>query len=167
LTNALYLSEQGRILWGMEISWQLVIDCTDPRTMVEFWSQAMRYIPEPPPAPHATWREHWQAMGVPDDELGPGVGDLPESLVDPQGNGPRWWFQQVPEAKSIKNRLHVDLLVGGGRSVEFETRKERVTHEAQRLADLGATIREVMDLPEMDHFAVCMADPEGNEFDVV
>ena len=73
----------------------------------------------------------------------------------------------VPEAKSIKNRLHVDLLVGGGRSVEFEVRRQRVDQEAQRLVALGATIRQVMDLPEMDHFAVCMADPEGNEFDVV
>lgn len=161
------MSARKRILCGMENSWQLVIDCADPQRMVEFWSQAMHYIPEPPPAPHATWREHWQAMGVPEDELGPGVGDLPESLVDPQGHGPRWWFQQVPEAKSIKNRLHVDLLVGGGRSVEFEVRRQRADQEAQRLVALGATIRQVMDLPEMDHFAVCMADPEGNEFDVV
>lgn len=158
---------QRRILWGMENSWQLVIDCTDPRTMVEFWSQAMHYIPEPPPTPHTTWREYWQAMGVPDNELPPGVGDVPESLIDPQGRGPRWWFQQVPESKSIKNRLHVDLLVGGGRSIPFEKRKITVNSEAERLVALGATIRSVMDLPEMDHFAVCMADPEGNEFDVV
>ncbi|MGP9529379.1 VOC family protein [Arthrobacter sp. S41] len=151
----------------MKSSWQLVIDCNDPRVMVEFWSQAMHYIPEPPPSPHTTWRSYWQAMGVPAEELPPGAGDIPESLIDPQGHGPRWWFQQVPESKSIKNRLHVDLLVGGGRSVPFEERKTQVNKEAERLVALGASIRSVMDLPEMDHFAACMADPEGNEFDVV
>ncbi|WP_159612705.1 VOC family protein [Glutamicibacter sp. JC586] len=151
----------------MNTSWQLVVDCADPQLMVEFWSQALHYAPEPPPASHQTWRAYWQEMGVPEEELPPGAGDLAESLVDPQERGPRWWFQQVPESKSIKNRLHVDLLVGGGRGVPFEQRKQRVRQEAKRLVSLGAVIRHEMNSPEMDHFAVCLADPEGNEFDVV
>ena len=162
-----YVSVQGSILWGMDTSWQLVVDCTDPQTMVEFWSQALHYIPEPPPAPHATWHAYWQFMGVPAEELEPEAGELPESIIDPIGHGPRWWFQQVPERKSIKNRLHIDLRVGGGRGVDFETRKARVSQESERLVALGAQIRHVMDRAEMDHFAVCMSDPEGNEFDVV
>lgn len=79
----LYMSERERRLWFMNTSWQMVLDCADPRIMVEFWSQALHYVPEPPPAPHPTWRAYWQDMGVPDEELAPGAGDIAESIIDP------------------------------------------------------------------------------------
>ncbi|MGV2854804.1 VOC family protein [Glutamicibacter sp. AGC13] len=151
----------------MENTWQIVIDCARPQAMVRFWAEALRYVPEPAPDGHPTWRAYWQSMGVPDDELPPGTGDEPESLVDPQGGGPRIWFQQVSEAKSIKNRLHLDLLVSGGRGVRFEERRQNITDEAERLVALGAKVRTVHDMPEMGHFAICMFDIEGNEFDIV
>lgn len=106
-------------------------------------------------------------LGVPEDELPPGAGDVPESLVDPHGGGPRIWFQQVPEAKHVKNRLHLDLLVSGGRGVRFEQRRQIITDEAERLVGLGAKVQTVHDMPEMGHFAICMLDIEGNEFDIV
>lgn len=150
----------------MENTWQIVVDCAAPQAMVKFWAQALHYVPEPAPEGHRTWRTYWQSMGVPEDELPPGAGEIPESLVDLQGGGPRIWFQQVPESKSIKNRLHLDLLVGGGRGVRFEQRRQTVTDEAERLVGLGATVRAVHDMPEMGHFAICMFDIEGNEFDI-
>lgn len=151
----------------MENTWQIVIDCAAPQAMVKFWAQALHCIPEPAPEGHRTWRAYWQSMGVPEAELPPGAGETPESLVDLQGGGARIWFQQVPEAKSIKNRLHLDLLVGGGHGVHFEQRRQTVTDEAERLVALGAAVRTVHDMPEMGHFAICMLDIEGNEFDIV
>lgn len=104
-----------------EMTVQLTIDCSDPRRMVAFWAEALGYVPEPPPAGHATWRAHWVAAGVPEEELPPGAGDVPESIVDPSGRGPRVWFQQVPEPKVAKNRWHFDLKVGGGREVPWRS----------------------------------------------
>jgi hypothetical protein len=72
----------------------------------------------------------------------------------------------VDEAKTVKNRLHFDLGVSGGRSVPFETRKGRVDAEADRLSNLGATRIDVYFEEGVDHYAVAMLDPEGNEFDI-
>ena len=63
-----------------------------------------------------------------------------DCIIDPDGGGPRIWFQVVPEQKTVKNRFHLDVHVSGGRAVPIETRRQRVDAEAQRLADLGATM---------------------------
>ncbi|WP_120991039.1 VOC family protein [Arthrobacter sp. AG1021] len=150
-----------------EMTMQLTIDCAHPQLMVEFWAEALGYVQEPPPAGHASWRAYWQDLGVPDEELSPGSGDLPESIIDPTGRGPRIWFQQVPESKTMKNRWHFDLQVGGGRGVPLETRVERVGAAAKRLVARGAVVLGIHDEPSMGHYAIAMQDPEGNEFDVV
>lgn len=41
-----------------EMTLQLTIDCADPRRLVTFWAEALRYVPEPPPAGHASWRAY-------------------------------------------------------------------------------------------------------------
>ncbi|MFF9623687.1 VOC family protein [Streptomyces griseosporeus] len=151
----------------MEMTLQLVIDCADPQRLVRFWADALGYVPEPAPGGHATWRAYWEAMGVPDDELPPGAGETPESIVDPAGRGPRVWFQQVPEAKTGKNRLHLDLKVGGGRDVPLADRMVRVDAAVERLTRAGATVLRITDAPEMGHYAALLQDPEGNEFCVV
>ncbi|GDY57655.1 hypothetical protein SVIO_082780 [Streptomyces violaceusniger] len=87
--------------------------------------------------------------------------------MDPEGQGPRVWFQQVPESKVTKNRLHLDLKVGGGRDVPLAVRTERVTATVDRLKKAGATVLRIMDGPEMEYYAVVLQDPEGNEFCVV
>lgn len=143
--------------------YQITIDCADPDRMARFWAVALGYELQGPPDGFETWREYWLSVGVPEDE----VEDSFDSVVDPAGVKPRIWFQQVPEAKAGKNRLHFDLLVGGGRSVPIETRRERVVAESERLVAAGATERHRKDQPEYDHFFIGMADPEGNEFDVV
>jgi hypothetical protein len=63
----------------------------------------------------------------------------------------------------VKNRLHLDLGVGGGRQVPLETRRERVDAEAERLLAAGATRLRILSEEAVDHYAVVMADPEGNE----
>jgi hypothetical protein len=146
----------------MTVRFQLVIDCADPEPLARFWAAALGYELEPPPAGFASWDEYWRDLGVPEDELGIGA----DRIVDPSGQGPRFWFQVVPERKAVKNRLHLDIGVGGGRAVPIETRRQRVDAEAARLVDLGALLVGVHDTEGLDHYAVAMRDPEGNEFDV-
>ncbi len=81
------------------------------------------------------------------------------------GSGSR----SCPTARPSSNRLHIDIHASGGRDLPIETRKKRVDAEALRLCDLGATL--LSDLSEeleegVDHYAVALKDPEGNEFDI-
>jgi len=71
----------------------------------------------------------------------------------------------VAELKAVKNRLHLDVSVSGGRAFPIETRRQRVGAEAERLAGLGATRVRVLSEAGLDHYGVAMQDPEGNEFD--
>jgi hypothetical protein len=141
---------------------QLVIDCADPEPLARFWAAALGYELEPPPAGFAGWDDYWREVGVPEEELGAG----PDRIIDPAGGGPRIWFQVVPEGKAIKNRFHLDVLVGGGRSVPLAERRQRVDAEARRLAELGATMVRVLSEEGLDHYGMAMTDPEGNEFDI-
>ena len=143
--------------------YQITVDCQNPILLAEFWAQALPdYTLQGPPDGFETWRSFWESVGVHDEELADGTDRIESST-----GGPQIWFQQVPEVKSIKNRFHFDLLVGGGRSIPIVERKRRVRAEAERLSSLGATVTTESDTPEYDHFFVAMRDPEGNEFDIV
>lgn len=146
----------------MSVRYQLVIDCTDPDRQARFWAAALGYVLAPPPSGFATWNDYYRDLGVPEEELVDGV----DRISDPQGGGPAIWFNVVSEAKAVKNRLHIDVHASGDRSDPIEVRKQRVDAEAQRLAGLGATITVVMQQDGLDHYAVGMKDPEGNEFDI-
>jgi hypothetical protein len=151
----------------MPVRFQLVIDCAEPGPLARFWAAALGYVLEPPPDGFAAWDDWRRAIGLPDSELGLGA----DSIVDPAGAGPRIWFHQVPEGKVAKNRLHLDVHASGGRSVvdlsvPLAARRERVDAEARRLADLGATITGALSADGLDHYAMGMKDPEGNEFDI-
>ena len=137
----------------MAASIDLTLDCADAQALAAFWKTALGYIDEPPPAPFAT-REEWFAQL-----------DLPEAnsvddaawLCDPDGVGPRLSILTVPEPKTVKNRLHIDIRVPGHGSAE--QRWARIRSESERLVRAGGTILETFD----GHHVV-MADPEGNEF---
>jgi hypothetical protein len=146
----------------MGVRYQLVIDCVDPELLIRFWAAALGYEIEPPPAGFATWDDWRRDIGLPEEAMGTGA----DSIIDPEGGGPRIWFQVMPDSKTVKNRLHLDVHVSGGRAIPLATRRQRVDAEARRLSDLGATL--VGDLSEegVDHYAVAMKDPEGNEFDI-
>jgi hypothetical protein len=144
------------------VRFQLVIDCASPELLAHFWAEALHYEIEPPPTGFDTWDDFYRSIGVPEDELGIGA----DSVADPRGEGPRIWFPIVPEAKSIKNRLHIDVHASGGRDTPLESRRELVEAEAARLVALGATRLGGLQEEGLDHYAVAMADPEGNEFDI-
>jgi catechol 2,3-dioxygenase-like lactoylglutathione lyase family enzyme len=139
---------------------QVTIDCADPDRLARFWAEALGYRLQEPPDGFDSWQAYWVSRGLPPEEVEDGY----DAIVDPDGVGPRIWFQPVPEGKVVKNRLHLDLDVGGGRGAPLAVRRERVDAEADRLAAAGATRFRVLSEEAVDHYAVVMQDPEGNEF---
>jgi len=134
----------------------IVIDCADPGALARFWMQALDYVERPPPAGYASWAEYDAAVGGPGDEAGC-------SIADPDGVGPRIFFQPVPEPKTVKNRVHLDIRVGGQGS--YEERWQRIQDGVAPLVALGAT--ELRRHPDPQDYFIVLADPEGNEFCLV
>jgi hypothetical protein len=79
----------------MAVSFQRVIDCTDPDRLARFWAAALGYVLAPPPEGFATWDDYWRDFALDEEELG--VGD--DRIMDPDGAGPSIWFQVVPEGQ--------------------------------------------------------------------
>ena len=150
----------------MTVRYQLVINCIGhPEVLARFWAQALGYELEAPPKDFATWDVWRRAVGLPESWTGRGT----DCIIDPAGAGPRIWFQVVPDPKTTSNRLHLDVHASGGPGLPIETRKQRVDAEARRLCGLGATLlSDLYEAPDdgVDHYAVAMLDPEGNEFDI-
>ena len=110
---------------------ELCIDCSDPLRLAEFWSGVLGYENDGP------------------DE------DGIVALKGPEGSGPLLLFAKVPEKKTVKNRLHID--------VNPTDRKQ--AEEVERILALGATHADVGQGDDVSW--VVLADPEGNEFCVL
>ena len=137
---------------------QIAIDCADPDRLAAFWAEALHYIVQQPPTGYTSWEAFLQALGMPQEEWGSA-----SAIVDPDGKGPRIFFQRVQEAKTVKNRVHLDL--NASRGVPDASAAERlqlVEAEVARLQGIGA--RELYRKDEYGQHWVTMADPEGNEF---
>ena len=137
---------------------QVTFDCADPGALAQFWALALDYVVQPPPPPFESWDAALDAMGVPPDQR-----NTRSAIVDPDKRGPRLFFQQVPEGKTAKNRVHLDVGVSGGRGVALEERRRLVDAEVVRLKALGAT-DERGAMERLGEYWVRMNDPEGNEF---
>jgi hypothetical protein len=141
------------------ISFQVAIDCQDPAALAAFWAEALGYIVQPPPPGSDTWEDWLRANNVPESEW-----NSISAVVDPDGVGPRLFFQRVPEPKDRKTRIHLDLNVGGGLDAPIEERRRRVDEAAARLVALGA--EQVQSYEVRGEYWVGMRDPEGTEFDL-
>ena len=133
-------------------TFQIAIDCSKPHSLVRFWAEITGYriedhhdmIEQMLDAGYATrddaieidGRLHWAEASACDD---------------PAGVGPRLLFQKVPEPKTVKDRVHLDLQFGDSREAAIE-----------RATALGAT--KLWDGRQGPHTWVTFADPEGNEF---
>jgi hypothetical protein len=145
----------------MPSTWSLTFDCENPLALARFWILALGYIERPPPEGWDTWEAWLRHFDVPEEEWDDGA-----SLCDPDGVLPNVGFLKVPEPKTVKNRLHIDLQVAGGRHVPAEIRTERIVAKVtELLAAGGSEIARYDHDSDLDH--VVMADPEGNEFCVV
>ncbi len=104
---------------------QINLDCVDLERMVAFYAAVFGYV----------------RKGT--------VGSTYASAVPRDGDGPKLVFQRVPEAKAVKNRMHLDVIV------------DDIEAEAARYVDLGAT--RVEKISEYGCTWIVMLDPEGNE----
>jgi hypothetical protein len=141
----------------MATSVQVNFDCADPDRLATFWAAALGYAKQDPPAGYATWPEFLAAQGVPEDQW-----NAASAIVDPEGVGPRIFFQQVPEPKASKNRVHLDVNVGGGPTTPHADRRQRIDDAVERLIRIGAT--KLGPFEQLGEYWVVMRDPEGNEF---
>ena len=91
---------------------------------------------------------------------GEGFGNL-ASVIDPADEGPRLFFQRVPEPTTAKNRVHLDVRVAD-REIPGEERKRLVSEKVEQLVEAGASIA-WMNETDRDH-SIVLRDPEGNEF---
>ena len=133
----------------MATPFQITIDCHDAAVMCAFWSIALEYVEEPPPAGYLSWQDFLRANDITIPQSG-SIG----ALIDPDNIGPRLLFLRVPEAKVVKNRVHLDLRAG-------PTDAQRLAKVAELLS-AGAT--EIRRVDEHGRWWMVMADPEGNEF---
>jgi hypothetical protein len=139
----------------MAVAFQVTYDCADPDAEGKFWAKVLDYHEQPPPEGYPDWLAFLRERGVPEEQW-----NSASAIVDPDGKGPRLYFQQVPEAKAGKNRVHLDVNVSAG--LPAEERRNRVDAEVERVIRLGAS--KVGTFEESDEHWVVMQDPEGNEF---
>jgi hypothetical protein len=147
----------------MALNWKLIIDSKDAPTLADFWAAALEYTVEDPSAlidqllaaghlPEAAVAEHgdhrifrgFAGIRHPDD---------PFDELSGVGRGRRLLFQDVPEGKTVKNRLHLDIHSEPGGLEDL----------VARLEGLGATRVREFDKGPAGHWWI-MLDPEGNEF---
>ncbi|MGW3995790.1 VOC family protein [Amycolatopsis sp. NPDC004772] len=113
---------------------QVTFDCADPERVARFWCEVLGY--------------ELHSSGV--------------ACSDPTGAGPRLYFQQVPEGKVVKNRVHLDVRVGTG--LVGEERLAALEAECARLEKLGAVRGQLLLADEENESCQNMQDVEGNEF---
>ena len=145
---------------------QVTFDAHDPRALSCFWRDTLGYVHPAPPGvdlpegadPLAAWDEFLARAGVPEERRNSG-----SAIEDPGGTGPRIFFQQVPEDKVVKNRVHLDVRAAPG--LRGEERMAALEAECERLVALGATrLRRSDPATPMSAGFIVLADPEGNEF---
>ena len=134
---------------------QVTFDCADPGALAEFWAEALGYQVQGPPPGFDSWPAALTAWGVPEDQW-----NSKSAIIDPDGEGPRIFFQRVPEGKTVKNRVHLDVRSAPG--LEGDERLAALEAEADRLAPFGASRVEVRE--DLQSIWIVMQDPEGNEF---
>jgi hypothetical protein len=140
---------------------QIVFDCKDPASLAKFYREALHYKFQDPPSGYQSWEETLKAWKIPEEDW-----NSASAILDPDGRGPRIYFQQMDTPKLGKNRLHIDINASGGKSVPFDERKEQVNREVERLVCLGARKDHELEngSSENPEYCVIMLDPDENEF---
>jgi len=124
----------------MATLWTLGCDANDPQLLARFWARALGYVLEP-------------GFDEPDNA----------SIIDPDGVGAAIGWLRVPEGKTAKNRVHIDIRVAGEPPWDMAERERLIRVKVDELAAIGAMkVREEEYDDGLGH--VVMLDPEGNEF---
>ncbi|MGH2672822.1 MAG: VOC family protein [Actinomycetota bacterium] len=115
----------------------VTVDCADPRRLADFWAASLAWVVDDADDDGAFIRPFQGGHGS----------DAEVAAPRPTG----LFFQKVPEPKTVKNRVHLDLRPPDSMAAEVERSKA-----------LGATVHERVDVE--GSFWTVMLDPEGNEF---
>lgn len=128
------------MLIPMATHWTLGCDALEPQRMATFWARALGYVSEP-------------GYDEPDSA----------SIIDPDGRGPAIGWLRVPEGKTAKNRVHIDIRVAGEPPWDMAARETLIRAKSADLVEAGAVVvREESWEGQLSH--IVMLDPEGNEF---
>jgi hypothetical protein len=138
----------------MAFDFQVTIDSTAPHDLADWWAEALGWQVEPQDESFIRRTVDSGAAAESDTTRHNGalVWKIGAALTSPEPGRPRMLFQAVPEPKSGKNRLHLDVRVGA----------ERREAEVARLLAMGAT--ELWRASQGPYEWATLADPEGNEF---
>ena len=138
----------------MAHTFQVTVDSTAPHPLADWWAEALGWEREP--TDEAFIRRMVEQGHAAESETmrhnGALVWTVGAAIRLPAGGAPRVLFQLVPEPKTVKNRVHLDVRVGA----------EHVAAEVARLTDRGATV--LHEGQQGPYRWVTLADPEGNEF---
>ncbi|WP_370963711.1 VOC family protein [Amycolatopsis sp. cg9] len=134
---------------------QITFDCAEPERVARFWCEVLGYVVPPAPSGFATWADFDRSL--PAERQGAAF-----ACADPTGEGPRLFFQRVPEGKVVKNRVHLDVRVGTG--LRGAERLAALEAERDRLIALGASHFQTLYADEYNESCIVMQDVEGNEF---
>lgn len=149
----------------MNRPFQVTFDTHDPIAVSRFWAEVLGYIIPGPPGveltpdedPYDAWETFITGLGM------DFAGSIAGAAEDPDGTGPRLYFQKVPEDKTVKNRVHLDVRVAP--DLDGDERMAALEAESRRLEELGGRrLRRFDPAPPLDRGHIVMADPEGNEF---
>jgi hypothetical protein len=138
----------------MAFDFQVAIDCTSPHELADWWAEALGWEVE---AQDESFIRRMVEEGHATDEQtvrhrGALVWRSATAMNSPEPGRPRVLFQAVPEPKTVKNRVHLDVRAGA----------DRREAEVARLVAMGAT--ELWRASQGPHEWATLADPEGNEF---
>ena len=142
----------------MAREFQVTFDAADPGALAGFWCQVLGYRIDPPPPGFDNWEAALESFGVPPERRNDA-----SAASDPEEVGPRLFFQKVPEGKSAKNRVHLDVRAAPG--LEGDERMAALEAECERLVALGAKRQSRHEpAPPLSNGFIVMLDSEGNEF---
>jgi len=136
---------------------QVTFDCADPDRLAHFWADVLGYELDPPPPGYDSWEAWLIEQGIPESDW-----NMASAISDPDGHGPRIFFQRVAEPKELKNRVHLDVNAGGSRGAPDDERRAEVDAAVQRAVAIGATKVRLVEERGGRHYV--MQDIEGNEF---
>lgn len=139
----------------MALRFQVTLDAASPKVLAAFWKVALDYRDDDPPPGYDNWDEVLETLPVERR-------DDANAIIDPDGVGPRLFFQKVPEPKAAKNRIHLDVNIA--RSYDDPDAGWQAVLERSRAltAAGGAVVEERSD--QWGERWVVMTDPDGNEF---
>jgi hypothetical protein len=142
---------------AMALTVQVTFDAADPGALAGFWCQVLGYQFDAPPPGFDSWEAALDAWGVPEERR-----NDRSACSDPAAVGPRLFFQKVPEGKTAKNRVHLDVRAAPG--LRGDDRMAALEARCAELVALGATRLAHFEPEAMNIGHIVMQDPEGNEF---